>query len=808
MRFVPTYLLASTLILSASIASYADEPAEVIATSAAFQAFLTKHCLECHSGAEPKGELRIDRLASDSFQVTDQQRWVTILKRIASGEMPPADKPRPTADEITAVTQWIEASIKAADLARRKLEGRVVRRRLNRIEYENTVRDLLQIDVELQELLAMDSSQDGFDNVGDALHLSSFAMERYLEAADLALNVAIANGPQPALIKKRYSLEETHQVKATTEKVFRHFGAGGVVMFSSSAWQSVSISPFYPPDRGKYRFRISSSGVQSDKKPVTYRVDAGIMLMTGKPHLVGYFDAAPDKAEVVEFVDFLEPRGTIRISPVNLASAQAVDKIGADKYEGPGLAVDWVEVEGPLHDTWPPKSHRLIFGDLPQTPALNYNQSDRVEVTSTDPLVDAERILAAFTRRAFRRPVAESEVQAYLALVERALSQKRTFEQAMRVGLTGVLVSPEFLFLRETSGQLDSFALASRLSYFFWSTMPDDELFALAEANQLQKPEVLRQQVERMLNDPRAESFTKNFVGQWLGLRDIDFTMPSPQLYPEFDDMLKASMVRETELFFAQLLKEDLSIMNFVDSDFTMLNGRLAKHYGIPGIEGWALQKVSLPADSHRGGVLTMASVLKVTANGTTTSPVMRGAWVLDRILGTPPPRPPENIAALEPDVRGATTIREQLAKHRQTESCASCHRLMDPPGFALESFDVIGGWRQRYRQTGWSREAKEVVLDGRKMPYYDGPLVDPADRLVDGRSFQNIDEFKQLLLTDKDQIARSLTTKLITYATGGAPTLTDKQQIETIVAHLREKNYGLRALVHEIVASSLFQEK
>jgi hypothetical protein len=269
--------------------------------------------------------------------------------------------------------------------------------------------------------------------------------------------------------------------------------------------------------------------------------------------------------------------------------------------------------------------------------------------------------------------------------------------------------------------------------------------------------------------------------------------------------MLKLSMVRETELFFAEVLKDNLSIANFITSDFTMLNGRLAKHYGISGVDGWAFRKVSLPPDSHRGGLLTMASVLKVTANGTNTSPVVRGAWVLNNILGTPPPRPPENVAALEPDIRGATSIRDQLAKHRQLATCASCHVKIDPPGFALESFDVIGGYREFYRTSG---NGKPVTIDGRKMPYLHGKKVDPADVLPDGRTFADIDEFKQLLLTEKDRVARALATKLLTYATGGPPDVTDRPQIDAIVAHAKEKNYGFRTLIQEIVQSELFRTK
>jgi hypothetical protein len=764
---------------------------------------LVTHCYSCHSkeAKELKGGLRLDRLSSDFGDDATRRRWEKVLKRLNTGEMPPKSKPRPPEKQLKLLTNWISARAEAAESARRA-QGRVVLRRLNRVEYENTVRDLLGVPVDLKETLPTDASAHGFDNVGEALHVSSFLMERYLEAADTALNLAIANRPQPPVIKKRYSLKNQHGVKEPSENVFRKLD-DTVVLFSSSPWQAVHLYEFYPADRGTYRFRISASGYQSSGKPITYRLDAGLMGMVGKNHLVGYIDAPADKPAVFEFVDHLEARSTIRILPYGLESAQAVHKIGADKYKGPGLAIQWVEVEGPLHDSWPPPSHRQQFGDLPRKPVPG--NRDRLEVISKDPEADAERLLRDFVRRAYRRAVTDDDVKPLLALVKIKLAQKRSFEQAVRVGFMAAMVSPEFLFLREKPGKLDDFALASRLSYFLWSSMPDDELLSLAERRKLGTPDTLRRQVERMLKDPKAAAFTENFVGQWLGLRDIDFTEPSHILYPEFDDMLKASMVKETELFFDEVLKNDLSLINFVASDFTMLNGRLAKHYGIPGVDGWTFRKAKLPPKSHRGGVLTMASVLKVTANGTTTSPVTRGAWVLDRILGTPPPKPPPDIPALEPDIRGATTIREQLAKHRQVASCAVCHTKIDPPGFALESFDVIGGWREHYRTTG---HGEEVKIDGRRMPYHKGKKVDPADKLADGRTFQDIDEFKQLLLKDKDQLARALTVKLVTYATGAAPEEADKPEIEAIVRKIKQKDYGLRTLVHEIVLSKLFQTK
>jgi mono/diheme cytochrome c family protein len=766
--------------------------------------FLDRHCIQCHSGEKPKANLRLGRLSADFAVESDRKQWLAALERVTAGKMPPPAKPRPSEEEVRNFTGWVQASQTAAETAQRIAQGRVVLRRLNRVEYENTVRDLLGINLDLKELLPVDGSADGFDNSGEALHVSSFLMDRYLEAADTALNVAIVNSPQPPLLTKRFSCKDERQVKNATERVFLHRD-DELVCFSSSPWNAITIGQFYPAIRGKYHVRISASGYQSSGKLVTFQIEAGPLLMGQKNHLVGYFDVPAEQPTIVEFVDHFEARHSLRLLPYGLASAQAVHRVGADTYDGAGLAVQWIEVEGPLHDSWPPASHRSIFGDLPQATVPVPGNRNRLEVVSNDPAADAERILRSFARRAFRRMVTDDELAPFVALVQQKLAEDYSFEQAMRVGLKVVLVSPEFLFLRERPGRLDDFALASRLSYFLWSTMPDEELLARAERGELHEPAVLRAEVERMLNHPKSKALTENFVGQWLGLRDINFTEPDRRLYPEFDDLLKTAMVQETHLFFNEILNEDLSVANFVAADFTLLNERLAKHYGIPGVEGHAFRKVSLPVGGHRGGVLTMASVLKVTANGTTTSPVVRGAWVLDRILGTPPTPPPAGVPAVEPDIRGATTIRTQLAKHRELESCATCHRQIDPPGFALESFDVIGGWRDNYRSLG---RGEPISIDGRRMPYSKGPPVDPADALPDGRRFENVDELKQLLLADLEQVARALTVKLLTYATGRAPDATDQPEVDAIVRKIRDKKYGLRSMIHEIVQSKAFQNK
>lgn len=819
-RRVRTFVaMLSSLLLGASLAtppppaSGQEKPesgeAKPSATSPVEKLFAA-HCQDCHSGAKPKGEFSLASLTREFSNEANRRRWTEVAEQLQAGTMPPADKPRPPAADVKAVLDWIGERLAASkptqpgDPANHPPRGRTVMRRLNQAEYVNTLRDLLDVDVDLRDLIPPDAATTGFDNSADAQHVSSYQMESYLKAAERALDAAIASKPRPNVVSRRFDIKNEKSVKPTGS-VYRHVD-DGVAIFSSwvSANIQVTLWQFQTRERGKYRFRISGYGYQTEK-PVTFHVMAGPMNAAAQQFLLGYYDVPAEKPKVVEIVESLDPQHTIRIIADNLGAIPPdVEKVGAENYKGPGLVVQWVDVEGPLLDAWPPRSHRRLLGDLPQRPIAG-DGSGRLEVVSRQPLADAERILRDFARRAFRRPVTDAELQPFLARVRTKLDRDASFEEALRTGLRAILLSPNFLFLRETPGKLDDHALATRLSYFLWSSMPDDELFRLADAEKLARPDVLREQVERMLRDPKATAFTENFAGQWLGLRAIDATMPDRMLYPEFDDVLKISSVRETSLFFDEVLKHDLSLTNFVASDFSLLNGPLAKHYGIPDVEGLEFRKVMLPPDGRRGGVLTMASVLKVTANGTTTSPILRGAWVLDRILGTPPPKPSVDVEAVEPDIRGATTIREQLAKHRQRSECASCHALIDPPGFALENYDVIGGWRERYRSIG---QGDPVVVDGRKRRYLNGPPVDSSDVLLDGRKFRDIGEFKQLLLADKDQLARALAEKLLAYSTGAAPTPADRAEIQAIVDRVRDKQYGFRSLVHEIVQSRVFQSK
>jgi len=632
---------------------------------------------------------------------------------------------------------------------RERSEGRVVLRRLNRVQYENTVRDLLAIDVDLKDLLPEDTAAYGFDTVAEALKISPVLMESYLEAADAALDAAIAGKPLPATKKERYRFQDEQMVVRNPRL---HLIRDDAVVFFNPGPRAAPLLGFRPSARGRYRFRISASGYQTNR-PMTMAVYGGdIAGREGAAHLIGYFDVPSDRPAVVTFEDRLgPPRETIKLVPYGLGNGIYQGGGDASSYRGPGLAVQWVEIEGPLGGEWPPESHRRLFDELPLRPITGAG-APALEVFSERPREDAERLLRRFVVRAFRRPVDDDLVRSFVTLVWGRLEAGYRFQEAMRVGFKAVLCAPEFLFLLERPGRLDDYALASRLAYFLWSSPPDDALLDHAKAGDLARPEVLRSETERLLKDPRAHRFTADFLGQWLDLRQIDDTTPDPRLYPQFDELLQVSMVRETELFFEELLAHDLSVRNVIDSDFTMINERLARHYGIDGVVGQEFRKVHLPSQSHRGGVLTQASVLKVTANGTNTSPVRRGVWVLENILGTPPDPPPPNVPAIEPDVRGTTTIRAQLAAHRKLAACARCHSEIDPPGFALESYDVIGSWRESYRALDDRGRAAALPQGDGINPARIQQLVQRLDTNQDGQvekaevPRQGVDLFRRLL--------------------------------------------------------------
>ena len=564
--------------------------------------------------------------------------------------------------------------------------------------------------------------------------------------------------------------------------------------------------------RGRYRVRVSAYAYQPAGRPVWLKLYATNFKVQ---RLLGYFDLPADAPREMEVVANLEEGELLNLSPFDTNyddQGRGIYGIGSDTYTGRGVAVKWVEVEGPLLESWPPPSVHRLFGDTPVQPVDRSQggstaRSPAFTVAPEDARAAVGPLLRDFASRAFRRPVDPTDLEPYERLARNGLDDGLSFADAMRVAFRAMIVSPRFLFLDESPGSLDDWALACRLSFFLWSTEPDDELRGLADRGELARPEVLHDQVERMLGSPRARAFVENFVGQWLELRQIDFTQPDRKLYPEFDDILKAAMVGETQAFFTELLRTDEPLSRLIDSDFLMVNRCIAEHYGLAGVVGEEFRRVPRPEGSHRGGVLTQASVLKVTANGTVTSPVLRGAWVMRRLLGEPPPPPPPNVPAFEPDTRGTTTVREQLARHRNQAVCAGCHAQIDPPGFALENFDVIGGWRDRYRAE--AGDPSPEVFRGRHVwEYRLGPRVDASGELADGRAFHDIEEFKRLLMNRQDQVARNLTRSLLTYATASGVQFADREVVEAIRTRVEARGGGLRTLVHEIVQSPTFRTK
>jgi hypothetical protein len=435
-----------------------------------------------------------------------------------------------------------------------------------------------------------------------------------------------------------------------------------------------------------------------------------------------------------------------------------------------------------------------------------------VEVVSQNPDADAARLLRNFMNSAYRRPVDDADVQLFLGLFKDQCAKGFGFASSLITAYTAVLCSPNFLFIQEQPGKLDDYALATRLSLFLWNSEPDPQLRALAASGKLHRPAVLMAETERLLNDPKFDRFVDAFTDYWLDLRKIDDTSPSSTLYNDYglDDALEQAALNETRLFFADLVRENLPARNVASSDFTYLNERLAELYGVPGIKGTAMRKVTLPPDCPRGGFMTQASILKVTANGTTTSPVIRGHWITERILGIDTPPPPPGTPTIQPDIRGAVTIRQQLEKHRADPTCAMCHSKMDPAGFALENFDVMGGWRDRYRAAVAEGIAPEPGhgMDGQPFGFHYALPVEASGQLPDGREFADIKGLKQLLLQDQKSIARNLVRQLSIYATGSPVRYSDRDQIEKILSHAAASQYGVRDLIKQIVQSDLFLNK
>ncbi len=824
---------------------------------------LSDQCLDCHSGAQPEGGFDVDRLL-DQLQIHGNiheheiQAWIKIYDRVAAGDMPPeGGLPSDRREDFVAS---LRAPLVKLDRQQAAAQGRTVWRRMNRFEYENSVRDLLGAPwLQLASMLPEDGELHRFNKVGEALDVSHVNLSRYMQAADFAMREVLADQasrPETAVTrfyareqsgfsrKLRFSQFNRSPERATFPLLLHQadrlvlqnaappytVGAGdpetreqeafGVV---ASSYEPIEIrfDSFIAPRSGRYKLRFKGytfwAGIENEVRRRASRED--ISRGRRSEPVVIYSQRPPRQLRRLGQFDFqIEP--TVQELDVWLLQGESIQPDAARLFRSrpprwqnplaeedgmPGVAFQWMEVKGPIEDRWPPRGHQLLFDDL----EIRHDDRQPV-VVPEDTVADTRRLMARFVNAAYRRQATDADIDRFVAVVESALSSSMTFADAMLAGYTAVLCSPQFLCLEERPGVLDQAALASRLSLFLRNSLPDARLRELAASQQLREPESLRAEANRLLDDAASRQFVDAFLDYWLDLRKINDTSPDEILYPDYylDDMLVDSARAETQLFFAELLRENLPARNLIDSDFTFVNERLARHYGLPLFEGARLRRVTLPPDSVRGGLLTQASVLKVTANGTTTSPVVRGAWINERILGVPIPPPPASVPAIEPDTRGATTVRKQLELHRADESCNACHRLIDPAGFALESFDVAGGFRVAYRSLGGDEPIPGFGKNGQPFTFSDGPEVDASGQLPDGRAFRDIVELKQLLLADERGIARNLVEKLVTYATGAPPRFSDRVEIEAVLDRTAAANYPVRSLIEEIVVSQMFRNK
>jgi hypothetical protein len=723
---------------------------------------LERYCADCHMNGESEAGVGLDRYADQEAAIKDGRTWLRVRDALQGRAMPPKDEPQPSIAELDRIIAWIENDFLAAQCGKPASSAPVVIRRLNRQEYNNTVRDLLGLDLRLADDFPADDIGFGFDNVGSALNISPAHVEKYLDAAEIALRKAIVLpdagefSPAELIGLKTYPLPPNGAVE------FDHALKPGRYLADFSLVR-VGIAESVPPPRlvigfGKDRRTVDAVRVQDET--VVYRYWLKVAAGDHAVHVA----LAPGQNAGANVV---KPRG------------EAANVSGDKRYGGDtGLHVDSMVVRGPVVDRPEllPASHRKIVFCAPE-----YGDESRIDC--------ARLVIARFAERAFRRPVPADEVERILAIFRLAHDRGESFERGVQLALTTVLASPRFLFLVEPESAsvdrlLTEYELASRLSYFLWSSMPDEPLDREARAGTLRAN--LRQQVVRMLGDPRSGELVKNFTGQWLQLRKLEGVARDVDLYRGFDDKLRAAMRDETERYFAYILQNNRSVLELIDSDYTFVNESLARHYEIEGVTGDAFRRVAL-ADRRRGGVLTQASVLTLTSNPNRTSPVKRGQWILQQLLGTPPPPPPPDVAKLDESRQAAdvASLRERMELHRAKPECASCHQQMDPLGFALENYDAIGRWRTR---------------DG-------GFPIDPSGELIGGRKFADIQELKRLLgSTASQKFTRCLIENMLTYGLGRGLEALDYCAVEEIRQRLAASDYRIHSIVFGIVESKAFQ--
>lgn len=761
--------LACLLVLLQPAFSYADAP-NVEESEKAFQSkvkqFISRYCLDCHTGDEAEAGLALEKFTTRASILDQREAWGKIVQRIQIQSMPPKDyDPLPTDKEREEVLAWFDDALFGIDCTGDVNPGRVTIRRLNRNEYNNTIRDLVGVDFKPAENFPSDDVGYGFDNIGDVLSLPPLLMEKYLDAAQQITDKAIfANTPDSYPWTKIEDKKFKTEGAATVRNRNISFHSRGTIKGQLDLKQD-----------GEYKIRIIAGQTPAGDEPAKMEVK-----LDGK--LLKTFDVKANRSNPGTFTfpkAIKLPKGKHELSVAFLNDFY--DPKGPPKKRDRNLYVFEVATMGPLGKLPSdiPASHKEIITVTPD---------GRRSVRYC-----AERVLRDFATKAFRRPVGRDEIEPIVKLVESKVDSGRTFEEGIQIGVQAILVSPHFLFRIEGiqdpggSGEIQNVAqyeIASRLSYFLWSSMPDERLFSLAAQGRLDEPRTLQYEVKRMLKDPKSEAFVKNFAGQWLNLRNLEDLTPDPRKFRGFNTQLKEDMRRETEEFFAYIMKEDRSVIEFINADYTFMNERLGKFYGNKGVKGEEFQKVKLD-QSKRAGLITQASILTLTSNPGRTSPVKRGKWIMENIMGTPPPAPPPNVPELEESASGKAnaSLREQLALHRKIPGCAACHDQMDPLGLGFENFDAIGRWRDKEGKT----------------------KIDSSGKLPDGKSFNGPIELIAILEQQKQGFSRSLAEKMLTYAIGRGVEYYDKCAIDEITANFTAKGYRFSALVTEIVLSDPF---
>ncbi|MCC9657695.1 DUF1592 domain-containing protein [Rhodopirellula halodulae] len=799
--------------------------------------FLQDHCLDCHDGPDGEAGFDVHAVGTDLTSPRAMQQWIQIHDRVSAGEMPPPEYEELDADELSKWTSPLRQHLVSYQRDEQRRLGRVRGRRLSNQQLSRTLQDLLLVHVPLEDLMPPEQRVGGYAHLVSAQSMSHFQLKTHLKVVDAALDNAFAKALEPS---SDWSINLAPEKIANKPKGRRNrepeMREGLAVVWSSNMIFYGRIASTTVPEDGWYEITLTASSVKPPKEHGVWCSVRSGECNSGAPLMswIGGFEAEADP-KTMTYQAWLPKGHRLEVRPADKTLKQGRFQGGqvgfgeGEPQDLPGVAMHSLQMKRIYPAGERRQTRDRLLGNLP----LRYNRSSKQSEIDVDELV-AKRIrqieksdpkatlpegdeatqtilrqalrtnLHRFAQLAFRRPVERSSIKSIVELADSELDNGATFVDALRAGYRAILCSPRFLYLTErsdASGKLDDWSIASRLSYFLTGSMPDDELRMAAKRGQLQDATQLKHQTDRLLQTPRGQQFVVDLADQWLDLVDIDFTEPDRRLFRDFDTTVQAGMLKETHLFLQHLLDQNRPIHELVSADYTFLNTRLARYYELTPTEadiadlGDQSRLVKMDPSIPRGGILTHGAILKVTANGNDTSPVLRGIWVSERILGTEIPSPPENVPAVEPDIRGATTIRDLLAKHQADPSCASCHRNIDPPGFALENFDAGGRWRDRYMQK-------------RGNNYKRGPAIDPSFEMPDGSKFDSFVEFRDLIRNREETLAKNVASHLLTYGTGQTIQFADRERVDQIVANTRQDSFGFRSLLDEVIQSDVFLSK